>query len=131
IGTQTLSQLPEATLASVFGNCATIISFRVSGDDAKCLVREFAASGEGWRGAEQMFDVIVPASELQNLPDYKLYVRTLLNGRPQEPFMVDSFPPFPKGGDETTAEIVTRTSLERYGRDREVEEERLKRFLRV
>src|SRR5437867_10059669 len=33
IGTQTLSQLPEETLASVFGNCATIISFRVSGDE--------------------------------------------------------------------------------------------------
>src|SRR6185436_3496321 len=42
IGTQTLSQLPEASVASVFGNCATVLSFRVSGDDAKELVREFA-----------------------------------------------------------------------------------------
>jgi type IV secretory pathway TraG/TraD family ATPase VirD4 len=34
IGTQTLSQLPEASLAAVFGNCATFISFRVGGEDA-------------------------------------------------------------------------------------------------
>src|SRR6266540_168958 len=49
LGTQTLSQLPSDSIAAVFGNCATIISFRVSGDDAKELVREFAASGEGPR----------------------------------------------------------------------------------
>lgn len=46
LGTQTLSQLPEGSVAAVFGNCATIVSFRVSGDDAKALVREFAASGK-------------------------------------------------------------------------------------
>src|SRR6195256_6724000 len=85
IATQTLTQLPEESLAAVFGNCASIISFRVSGNDAKSLVREFGASGEGPRSAEQMYDLIVPAAELQNLPDYKLYVRTLADGRPQEP----------------------------------------------
>ena len=53
----------------------------MSGDDATALVREFGANGEGPQMIDQMYDVIVPASELQNLPDYKLYVRTLLNGR--------------------------------------------------
>src|SRR5207237_476166 len=118
IGTQTLSQLPDASVAAVFGNCATIVSFRVSGDDAQALVREFAASGEGPRMTDQMFDIIIPASELQNLADYKLYVRTLLNGKPQEPYLVDSFPPFDKTGKEATANRVVRTSLERYGRER-------------
>jgi type IV secretory pathway TraG/TraD family ATPase VirD4 len=129
IGTQTLAQLPDETLSAVFGNCATLVSFRVSGTDAHALVREFAASGEGARLAEDSFDVIVPATELQNLPDYKLYVRTLLNGRPQEPYLVDSFPPFEKNGIETTAEMVIRTSLERYGRDRQGVEKGLNRFL--
>ena len=129
LGTQTLSQLPDESMAAVFGNCATIVSFRVSGDDAKALVREFAASGEGPRMAEDMYNVIIPASELQNLPDYKLYVRTLLNGRPQEPFLVDSFPPFSKIGNETTAGKVIRTSLQRFGRDRKGAEKLLNRFL--
>ena len=129
IATQTLSQLPEKTLAAVFGNCASIISFRVSGDDAKALVREFAASGEGPRTAAQSFDAIVPASELQNLPDYKLYLRTLIDGQPHEPFLATSYPPFGKMGKETTAELVIRTSLERYGRDRKAVEGMLNRFL--
>jgi len=96
LGTQTLSQLPDESIAALFGNCATIASFRVSGDDAKALVREFALSGEGQRAAEQAFDLIIPASELQNLPDYKLYIRTLLDGKPQEPFLVEAYPPFEK-----------------------------------
>jgi hypothetical protein len=101
----------------------------VSGDDAKALVREFGASGEGWRGAEQMCDLIVPATELQNLPDYKLYVRTLMHGRPHEPLLVASFPPFANTGSETTAEKVIRTSLQRYGRDRHGVEAGLTKFL--
>jgi hypothetical protein len=129
IGTQTLSQLPEKTVSAVFGNCATIVAFRVSGDDAQSLVREFAASGEGPRLTDQMFDVIVPASELQNLPDYKLYLRTILHGRPQEPFVVESFAPFEKSGGETTAERVVRTSGARFGRDRRTVERALDRFL--
>jgi type IV secretory pathway TraG/TraD family ATPase VirD4 len=131
VGTQTLTQLPEGAIEAVFGNCATIISFRVSGDDAKALVREFAASGEGTRGAEQMFDVIVPATELQNLPDYKLYVRTLLNGRPQDPYLVQSFPPFPKTQRENSVERVLRTSGQRYGRERAAVEHRIGRFLQA
>jgi hypothetical protein len=106
-----------------------LLSFRVSGTDAHALVREFAASGEGLRMADDMYDVIVPATELQNLPDYKLFLRTLLNGRPQEPYLVDSFPPFQKSGTETTADTVIKTSLQRYGRDREGVERMLSRFL--
>jgi hypothetical protein len=78
---------------------------------------------------DQMFDVIVPASELQNLPDYKLYIRTLINGQPQEPFLVQTFPPFEKTGKETTADQVIRISAERYGRDRHTVEKTLNRFL--
>jgi hypothetical protein len=79
--------------------------------------------------ALSLYDIIVPASALQNLPDYKLYVRTLLQGRPQEPYLVDGFPPFPKDGSETTADRVIRTSRARYGQDRQVVEQGLNRFL--
>lgn len=101
----------------------------MSGKDSKALVREFAASGEGPRTAEQAYDIIIPASELQNLPDYKLYVRTLLAGRPQEPFLVESFPPFSKSGKEATADRAITTRAQRYGRDRQAVEKMLKHFL--
>lgn len=131
VGTQTLTQLPEGSIEAVFGNCATIISFRVSGDDAKALVRDLGASGEGPRSAEQMYDLIVPAAELQNLADYELYVRTLADGRPQEPFLVQSFPPFPKTNRENSVDRVLRTSGQRYGRERARVEKGLARFLQA
>ena len=129
IGTQTLSQLPEKTVAAVFGNCATLVSFRVSSEDARALTREFAASGEGPRLSDQMYDIILPASELQNLPDFKLYIRTLINGRPEDPFLVNSFPPFEKSGRKDQRARVVQTSGARFGRDRQVVERNMNRFL--
>jgi type IV secretory pathway TraG/TraD family ATPase VirD4 len=129
IATQTLAQLPEDSLASVFGNCGTLASFRVSADDAKALVREFAVSGEGPRLADQMNDLILPVSELQNLPDYCLFVQTLQHGRPEEPCLMRSLPPFEMTGSESNDGIALATSLSRYGRDRRTVECALNRFL--
>jgi len=132
LATQTLSQLPEDSLAAVLGNCATILSFRVSGEDAKTLVREFAASGEGPRLTDQMNDLILPVSELQNLPDYKLYARTLSEGQPQEPFLIESFAPLrAEGKKQNSAASVVRTSLGRYGRDRKAVAAQIERFLKA
>lgn len=132
LATQTLSQLPEESLAAVLGNCATILSFRVSGEDAKTLVREFAASGEGPRLTDQMNDLILPVAELQNLPDYKLYARTLSEGQPQEPFLIESFAPLrAEGKKQNSATTVVRTSLERYGRDRKAVASQIERFLKA
>jgi type IV secretory pathway TraG/TraD family ATPase VirD4 len=125
LGTQTLAVLPEQTVASIFGNCGTIVSFRVSGEDASVLVSEFGVTGDlGKQHEEDYF-----CTELQNLPDYKLYLRTLSDGEPREPFLATSFPPFPKNGKEMDAEMIIRTSLERYGRDRKKVEDRIGRFL--
>ncbi|MEO5923044.1 MAG: type IV secretion system DNA-binding domain-containing protein [Bryobacteraceae bacterium] len=129
IATQTLAQLPEESIAAVFGNCATIASFRVSANDAKELVREFAASGEGPRLADQAYDLILPVPELQNLPDYQLYVRTLMDRQPQEPFLVKAFPALhPEGGARVAGDVI-RTSRERFCRDRKGVEGALQRFL--
>lgn len=130
LGSQTLAALPAESVAAIFGNCATIASFRVSADDAKELVREFAASGEGPRLAGQMSDLILPVAELQNLPDYKLFVRTLEGGQPQEPFFVEAFPPLVSGtGRGAAMDVVKNTSLARYAQDRFTVEDRLNRFL--
>jgi DNA helicase HerA-like ATPase len=134
VGTQTLAGLPGRTIKAIFGTCGTIGSFRVSGEDAEELVREFGVSGAGARTAEQAFDLIVPASELQNLPDYKLYLRTLIDGKPRDPECVSAFPPLAPvghGSDQRRRrrERVIRTSLQRFGRDRAQVEQELKRFL--
>jgi TraM recognition site of TraD and TraG len=128
IGSQMLSGLPEESVAAIFGNCATIASFRVSGDDAKELVREFAVSGEGVLMADDD-NVIIPATRLQDLPDYTFYLRTLSAGRPEKPYVVQSFPPYGTIAKHASRAAVIRTSRERFGRDRRAVEKTLHRFL--
>ena len=131
---QTLAGLLDRTVKAIFGTCGTIGSLRVSGEGAEELVREFGVSGAGAKSAEQWFDRVVPASELHNLPDYKLYLRSLLRGTPQEPQRVSALPRLAPVGHgrnqrQTRRERVIRTSLERFGRSRIDLEENLKRFL--
>lgn len=121
LATQTINQLQEKSIDAVFGNCATIMSFRVSGDDAMRLEREFA--------------LMLPARELQHLPDYKLYVRTLrsltdLKGDvPSDPLKVRAFAPFKNDGTENSRSKVVRASAERYCRKRSEVEAKLTAFL--
>jgi hypothetical protein len=111
VATQTIAQLPEDSAAALFGNCATLISFRVAGQDAEILNLEFAKT--------------VSPSQLQELPDYRIYVRTLtpLNKSnsatmPGTPQLVNTFPPLTGVGNENTPERVMRASRQRYGRSR-------------
>jgi hypothetical protein len=120
IATQTIAQLPEDSAAALFGNCATLISFRVGGQDAEILNLEFART--------------VTPSQLQELPDYRIYVRTLtpLNNRasmPGTPQLVNTFPPLAGTGNENTRERVTRMSRQRYGRPRAKVQASQRRFL--
>jgi len=107
IATQAIAQLPQECVDAVFANCATVISFRVGGDDAETLRREFAT--------------ILPASNLQDLPDYKTFVRTMSAepgrpSQPQGPITVKTFPAFSRQGTENSKARVIRTSLRRYSR---------------
>jgi hypothetical protein len=70
LASQTLSQFSESAVAAMFGNASTIASYRVSHDDAQRIVRTFGVSGEGPKTAEQIFETVVPPSELQQLPDF-------------------------------------------------------------
>lgn len=102
IATQTLAQLPPACLSAVFGNCATVVSLRVGGEDAKVLRGEFSTA--------------IAASQLQDLPDSKSNVRTLMGGRPIGPHLVNTFPPAEETGEETPSGRLVRASLERFAR---------------
>lgn len=113
VATQTLAQLRrhnDEIVPSIFGNCGTLISFRVSADDATLLAKEFAS------------DVI--ATQLENLPDYELYLRSLdlvpgltaLHASQAERHT--AYPPFHNNRDPQATERVIRASFERYTRSR-------------
>jgi len=110
IATQNIEQLSREAAAAVFTNCATLISFRVSSTDAARLREEFA--------------MLFPGVVLQELADFKAYVRTLACDdrtgvcEPTFPQSVVTRPPLRKERDAAWRESIIRTSNERYTRSR-------------
>src|ERR1039457_3918554 len=104
VATQGIESLLREAAAAIFTNAANLITFRVSNTDAERL------------GAA--FTLAYPGAFIQDLPDYKAYVRTLTcdeNGcRPAEPEQVATFPPFTKDPDAEWRSRIERTSNERY-----------------
>lgn len=109
VATQTLAQLRrhnDEIVPAIFGNCGSLISFRVSGDDAVLLAREFAS------------DVI--ATQLENLPDHELYLRTLVMAEGSSALMAShaerhtAYPPFKNNEHPQSAARVKDVSMERY-----------------
>ena len=115
--TQGIEALPHEAAFAVFTNCATIITFRVSGADALRLAGEFGMA--------------IPASNLQDLPDYTFYVRTLTRktgaASPSGPHLVKAYPPFARHPRHADRESVIRLSQARYAKPRALVEEALRR----
>lgn len=116
IATQTLEQLSKKNLSSVFGNCASLMSFRVSGADAQIIEKEFSA--------------VVDATALQDLPDFKLYIRTMSGTplAPTTPMRVNTLRPSLPKYRATPAQIIA-TSRARYTRPRAQVEKNITAFL--
>ena len=69
---QFLDQLHEKIRAAIFGNCGSIISFRVGATDAEILAKEFYP--------------VFEAIDLVHLPRYSTYLKLMINGTTSQPF---------------------------------------------
>jgi hypothetical protein len=76
---QYLNQLEPDIRHAVLGNAATVISFRVGAEDAPFLVREFV----------EQFEQI----DLMQLPNYRIYLKLMIDGMPSKPFSALTLPP--------------------------------------
>jgi type IV secretory pathway TraG/TraD family ATPase VirD4 len=76
---QYLHQLEPDIRHAVLGNTGSIISFRVGAEDAPYLVREFSGR----------FDEI----DLLQLPNYRIYLKLMIDGTPSTPFSAVTLPP--------------------------------------
>lgn len=100
----------DEIVPAIFGNCGTLVELRVSGDDATILAKEFAS------------DVI--ATQLENLPDYELYLRTLTLTEGSKTLIAThaerhtAYPPFKNNTDAQEGPRVIQASFERYTRER-------------
>jgi len=89
---------------AVFGNVGTIIAFRVGATDAEFLEKEFTPQ--------------FLIEDLINLPQYKIYLRLMVNGVSSDPFSADTLPPLGKQ-DLGNAQAVIDYTRSHYTRSRE------------
>ena len=102
---QLVSDKSTAVRDAVFGNVGTIIVFRVGSDDAEFLENEF--------------DPEFTPQDIVSLPNYKVYMKLMIDGVTSRPFSAKTLPQMVKGGDRDIEEEVIKTSRALYCRPRE------------
>jgi CxxC-x17-CxxC domain-containing protein len=98
----------SAVRDAVFGNVGTMIVFRVGSDDADFLEKEF--------------DPEFTPSDIVNLPNYKIYIKLMIDGVTSRPFSAKTLPPMFKSGDKKIEDEVITSSRTLYCRPKEVVE---------
>jgi hypothetical protein len=116
---QQLEAISRETAAAIFTNAANLIAFRVSSTDAERLRSEFAMA--------------FPGAVIQDLADYRAYVRTLKcddsGCRPVEPERIATYPPYQRTQNAEWRNRIERTSNQRYTKPRASVESAITRFL--
>ncbi len=105
---QLISDKSSAVRDAVFGNVGTMIVFRVGADDADFLEKEF--------------DPEFTPQDLVNLPNYKIYLKLMIDGVTSRPFSAKTLPPMVKSGDKEVEAEVIRSSRDLYCRSKAVVE---------
>ncbi len=96
---------------AIFGNIGTMIVFRVGADDAEFLEKEF----------EPEFT----PEDIVNLPNYKIYIKLMIDGVTSRPFSAKTLPPMVRSGNKEAEEEVIKISRELYCRPRKVVEKEI------
>jgi len=113
IAHQYISQLEEGIKNAVFGNVGSMVTFRVSPEDAQFL--------------ESKFKPTFTASDIMKLDNYNAYVSLLINGQPTKPFNMETIKPI--DGNVEIVDKIKQLSYLKYGRPRsEVEEEIMEKY---
>jgi hypothetical protein len=76
---QYMHQLEPEIRHAVLGNAGTLISFRVGAEDARYLIQEF----------HEQFGSI----DLLQLPNYRIYIKLMIDGTPSKPFSAGTVAP--------------------------------------
>jgi len=113
LANQYLAQMDEATMAAVFGNVGSLLSFQVGASDAEVI-------------AEQLGGDVTPR-DLMALPKYTAYLRLLIDGQPSRPFSIQTLPPKADQRGRGRAAVIRRTSRHRYSRPAHQVEEEIQR----
>ena len=102
---QLISDKSSAVRDAVFGNVGTMIVFRVGADDADFLEKEF----------EPEFT----PQDIVNLPNYKIYLKLMIDGVTSRPFSAKTLPPIVLPNEKEVEEEVIKSSRALYCRSKE------------
>ena len=108
---QLISDKSSAVRDAIFGNVGTMIIFRVGSDDAEFLESEF----------EPEFT----PQDIVNLPNYKIYLKLMIDGVTSRPFSAKTLPQMVPSGNKETEEQVINSSRELYCKPRAVVEKEI------
>ena len=104
---QLVSDKSSAVRDAVFGNVGTMIVFRVGADDADFLEKEF--------------DPEFTPQDILNLPNYKIYLKLMIDGITSRPFSAKTLPPMAHGDPKVEQEVI-ESSRKLYCKSKEVVE---------
>ena len=104
---QLISDKSSAVRDAVFGNVGTMIVFRVGSDDAEFLEKEF--------------DPEFTPQDIISLPNYKIYLKLMIDGITSRPFSAKTMPPMVHGDPKVEQEVI-ESSRKLYCKSKEVVE---------
>ena len=111
VANQFVGQMEEEIKNAIFGNVGTLISFQVGVTDANFL--------------QHWFTPTFSEDDLINIDRFHAYIKTINQGEPLPPFSMDLTKDMElqkKQANPKVAEMITRLSKLKYGKDREVVE---------
>lgn len=105
---QLITEKNSSVRDAIFGNVGTMIVFRVGADDAEFLEKEF----------EPEFT----PQDIVNLPNFKVYLKLMIDGVSSRPFSAKTLAPMVKSGNKEIEDEVINSSRALYCKPREVVE---------
>ena len=101
LANQYMGQLSDTVKNAIFGNVGTLIAFRVGGDDASFLTKEFAP--------------VFEEQDLVNLDIFKIYLKLSIDGLTANAFSAVTLPPSVDQNQDNNK--IIKLSRERYAKD--------------
>jgi len=115
---QFIAQLDEGIKDAVFGNVGTMVTFRISSEDAQYMEKRFLPQ--------------FTANDIMKIPNYNAYLQMIGNGSPLAPFNIETLPldHFVTKNPPGVAEKIKQLSYFKYGKDRkQVEDDIMRRYV--
>jgi len=114
LANQYIEQIEDKVKNAIFGNCGTIVSFRIGAEDAERMAKELGTFVE---------------DDFCNLPRYHIYLRLMIDGIAGDAFSATTMPPKDLSDTEMNTKKIIRVSRERLATKQSIVEEKINKCI--